>query len=367
MSAGIYSTQNNFQNLDFVDLTRCKFYNSGEESVFFESSHDLKIAILEPDYQNLDNLDQTLDKFSQCDLVIVHSMELTEVIYDAIIKFDKSNFKFFINGVINRPLLNAKIIGAFPWLYSTAYIYQELLQDHLRKKLNPFCKKTYQFEVMYGLKKYHRTFVKSFLQDTADQKFYQTPYFLTNDRNINSSFNFDQLDLWENEIIVSTAKDYAPSSGHLTCKYFDIDMVLSQVLPFKIYSKTLYSLICETTFDNRFSFFTEKTAKPIIAQRLFIAISGQYFLRNLKTIGFKTFDSIINEDYDNIENNEERWTAALKQAVWLTTQNTDDIIKKLIPIALHNFEVIKKLESNLLPRSLQEVLLLNGYIDERRH
>ena len=80
--------------------------------------------------------------------------------------------------------------------------------------------------------------------------------------------------------------------------------------------------------------------KPILARRLFIVFSGQYYLRNLRKLGFQTFDSIIDETYDNIENHDERFRLALEQMHKLIDRSQDLILEKIRPIVEHNYNLM---------------------------
>lgn len=354
MSVGIYSVRHDCRQLMYVDMSRCTFYEYGQKESFFKATHEFKIAVIEPNYKDTSNLHNELLEFSQCDLVIVFSMELTDKIYQAICNCDKPNYKFVVNGVLNFPLQHAEFITDSVWFYSTGYFYHTQNVDLLKTKLFPFKKKDYLFDVMYGQTRPHRSFVQSYINSMpGGDLFYQTPYFQP-DRKLNIGYNFDNTDLWEDEIIPSPDIDYY-------CTYLDTTMCISQVIPFKIYNKTCYSLVCETRYDNEFSFFTEKTAKAILSHRLFIIISGQWALRNLRSLGFKTFDSIIDESYDGIADNHQRWTAALEQARWLCKQDCNTIFKKIIPIVTHNFEVLKNIPTNILVQVLEKELLVRGY------
>jgi hypothetical protein len=70
--------------------------------------------------------------------------------------------------------------------------------------------------------------------------------------------------------------------------YNGIEIALSRVIPIDVFNQTAYSIVAETNTDNTLSFYTEKTAKPMIARRLFVAFTGYRFLENLRSSGFKT-------------------------------------------------------------------------------
>lgn len=355
MSVGIYTCRDECKNLLNVDWSQIKFYDWPTEQEFFDSKHDYKIAAIEFDYGNQKNFVDQANLFLKCDLVLVYSLEATQTIVDLIKQFDLPNFVFVINAVFNFELSAAKVVPQMDWMASTANFYIEPLKQVLEDKLIAFAPKPYMFEVMYGLPRRHRSFVSNRLLNNTDQ-FYQTPYFTTPiDNQVNQTYNFGIKDLWEDEMVPSLESDYE-------CSYQGQLMKVSQVLPFKIYNKTVCSLVCETQYSNQISFFTEKIAKPIIAHRLFIVISGQHYLKNLRSLGFKTFDGIIDESYDNIEDHETRWNMAVDQAILLSQQDQQLILKKIIPIALYNFDRLTYLfKRNAISMELELFLLDKGY------
>ena len=72
------------------------------------------------------------------------------------------------------------------------------------------------------------------------------------------------------------------------------------------YRDTYFSLVTETVFNYPYSFRTEKIWKPIAVGHPFIAVANTGFYRDLHNMGFKTFGHVIDESFDQIENNQER-------------------------------------------------------------
>jgi hypothetical protein len=70
---------------------------------------------------------------------------------------------------------------------------------------------------------------------------------------------------------------------------------------------------------------------------LFITLSGQHALRNLRSIGFKTFDGIIDEHYDTIEPYEERFASALDQVEQLSQRDQSEVLEQVRGICQHNY------------------------------
>ena len=78
------------------------------------------------------------------------------------------------------------------------------------------------------------------------------------------------------------------------------------------YENSLINIISETFFFDKPIHITEKTFKPIAFKQPFIMIGSYGSLRHVKDLGFKTFSEFWNEDYDLIQDNENRMLTVLK-------------------------------------------------------
>lgn len=72
------------------------------------------------------------------------------------------------------------------------------------------------------------------------------------------------------------------------------------------YVDTYFSVVTETVHEYPYSFRTEKIWKPIIIGHPWIAVANRGFYRDLKNLGFQTFDTLIDESFDLIDNNDIR-------------------------------------------------------------
>ena len=79
------------------------------------------------------------------------------------------------------------------------------------------------------------------------------------------------------------------------------------------YKKFGLDIVTESVLNYPYPFTTEKTYRPIIEKRMFIILNSAGTLRVLKQQGFKTFDDIIDESYDNILDPELRVLAVAEQ------------------------------------------------------
>jgi hypothetical protein len=89
-------------------------------------------------------------------------------------------------------------------------------------------------------------------------------------------------------------------------------LMMSNIVPWKIYQSSWYSIVCETTDTGSSNLFvTEKIGKCLFAKRIFILIAGVGILRYLRKLGFRTFHGdIIDESYDDEPNDQKRFTMA---------------------------------------------------------
>ncbi len=69
----------------------------------------------------------------------------------------------------------------------------------------------------------------------------------------------------------------------------------------RCYTDTWFSIVTETIFDYPHTFFTEKIWKPIIMGHPFVVAANPGYLKDLRRAGFRTFNHIIDEHYDQID------------------------------------------------------------------
>jgi len=88
----------------------------------------------------------------------------------------------------------------------------------------------------------------------------------------------------------------------------------------KYHVNSYCNIVMETHFDADQSggtFLTEKTFKPIKHGQLFFVAGPAGSLQALRDLGYKTFDSVLDNTYDRIANNTQRWQrlcGAIQQA-----------------------------------------------------
>jgi hypothetical protein len=227
--------------------------------------------------------------------------------------------------------INTHIIYWGDWFKTTSYVYKTL--PNKLAEIDPYRAKPRSFDALLGVLKPHRTFVYNAVHkhNLLDQ-FFMTYGGAWQD----DAFYAQDYFAWEPDCvpvgkIIGTA-DWVDYCGVRTG--------LSRVIPIQVFNDTYYSIIAETDHDNTLSFFSEKTAKPLIARRLFVAFTGYKFLHNLRTLGFQTFDAVIDESYDLEPDDNRRYQMAFEQVRYLCSADPAVIIEKIQPVLEHNHRLI---------------------------
>ena len=135
--------------------------------------------------------------------------------------------------------------------------------------------------------------------------------------------------------VVRPKKHTAETLGPLENR-FNTQIRCSDLLDPAIYNMTHYTAMIETTIHNDFAMFSEKEAKPIVAKRPFIMFGACGQLKAFRSLGFKTFDRVIDESYDLIEDKHERWHKALDSMLELTKVNHIKVHNELAEVLVHN-------------------------------
>lgn len=124
----------------------------------------------------------------------------------------------------------------------------------------------------------------------------------------------------------------------LEYQFHDRSVAISQIMPWNIYDRSAFSIVSETSSTNSYCFYTEKTVKPIMAGRLFVMFAGQHYLRYLRELGFRTFDGIIDERYDEEPDPERRWHRAWQQVLMLLAQDQAQVLTACRARVQHNHD-----------------------------
>jgi hypothetical protein len=108
------------------------------------------------------------------------------------------------------------------------------------------------------------------------------------------------------------------------------------------YVDTYFSVVTETTHNRELEgrFITEKTFKPIALRHPFVMIGPSHMLEALRELGYRTFNGIIDESYDQEPNEVKRIEMAVNEIERLSNLSGDELqnfITQARDICFHNY------------------------------
>lgn len=146
---------------------------------------------------------------------------------------------------------------------------------------------------------------------------------------MDKNFYSDEIDWCQN---LPIHLDYAVTGND----YLDM---MKSILQYK--DKYFIEIIVESEIHNP-HVFTEKTMRGFYTGKPFIVFAGPGALQNLRNWGFKTFSPFINENYDLIENTEDRF-----QAICDEIRRINSIPKSELLSIAHEYQTIFEHNQNI--------------------
>jgi hypothetical protein len=104
----------------------------------------------------------------------------------------------------------------------------------------------------------------------------------------------------------------------------------------KPYSDTYFSLVTETVFDYPYSFRTEKIWKPVAIGHPFIVASNAGYYRDLHQLGFQTFGHVVDESFDQIDDNQDRLNRISQVVTDLCQQDLASFLNECYNVCKYN-------------------------------
>jgi hypothetical protein len=300
--------------------------------------------------------DQVTVDLSQFDLVVLSDIE-QEKISDIRKWVESNNINNHIiaaGAIYDSEGLNESITVLRSW-----WMYNLMRMNSFSDHMQP--NKPYWFDILLGARRPHRDFVMLNLQKHSKlldncivtyRGGFSGEIIDEQTTNIHNCFQDIKLQ-WPY---------VSKNLEHLWEVKDTIEKSISPFIPWDIYKQTWYSVICETSYTGDGFFLTEKTTKVFFAKRIFVMFAPCYFLQKLRDLGFKTFESIIDESYDNEPVDFIRYQKAFLQMLSLTYQDPNELYNKVADVLEHNRQHLKALQNKTDAR-MEE--LLQTHIPEK--
>jgi hypothetical protein len=188
----------------------------------------------------------------------------------------------------------------------------ELLFWQRNQQINPINQhdqpRPYQFTVLSRTHKWWRATVMTDLQQSGILKNSQFSYRIDIDCNDNPLDNPIEIDQLDN--VRQSIDEFLQNSPYI-CDDFDVDKQNDHhLIVSKHYTDSYCSVILETHFDADGSggaFLTEKTFRAIKHGHPFVIAGCAGSLTTLRNLGYRTFDHVIDNSYDTVVDNTQRW------------------------------------------------------------
>jgi hypothetical protein len=109
-----------------------------------------------------------------------------------------------------------------------------------------------------------------------------------------------------------------------------------------LYLNSWVEVVPETIYKEGY-YLTEKTTKPFLTRTPFLALSTCYYLQHLQNLGFKTFSSLISEDYDRQHRVEDRARLLADTLEEIIKNGSKSFYQASVPILDHNYQRLAEL------------------------
>jgi hypothetical protein len=113
------------------------------------------------------------------------------------------------------------------------------------------------------------------------------------------------------------------------------------------YIDTYFSVVTETVYDYPYSFRTEKIAKPLAMGHPWICAASRGWYRDIQNIGFRTFNVVIDESFDQIDNDQDRMDRIITVVDDLCQQDLASFLKECYTICKYNQQHLAEISAKV--------------------
>ena len=166
-----------------------------------------------------------------------------------------------------------------------------------------------------------------------------------------------------NERVKSAPNDFVGDFSMM--KIFDY-LTIDCCVSWDLYKQASFEIVPETAHQN-ISFVTEKTIKPMVAKIPFLVLGDPNFYKQLHNIGFKTFDSLIDESFAYEIDINIRTKKLVETAKSIISNGALDFYKAAQDICEYNFNHLLYIrEKNRHERIQSMIDLIEEYIKNKK-
>ena len=290
---------------------------------------------------------------SWASLVIGYTPEIVDTdlfVEDFISRFQqqtKCSHVIILSGGVMRhwtshPLVYVPVLSSFDKICAA--------NQHL--KIESPSQREFLFEALLGQATPHRQVLSKWIQQSAFID--STLLSVSGSHGAEHFYRSPALDQFDHVQMISTARsNLKDNSANYYLQgsdcFFGEKMNVHIFIPYEIYKNSWYSIVAETNPTQVSSFHTEKTGKALYGQRVFVLFGGYRALAHLRAQGYRTFEGLIDESYDNIWNDQERWAKAWQTVESLAQSNPQLLYTQAQEILFHNYQLIRDIKHRHQP------------------
>jgi len=300
--------------------------------------HRIKVVVDILQSNSQVSVDEVVQYHKEFDRIVLVNCETPANIVSLLSAMDLPKVYFLTTGKINwRPqhmtvIEHENFFGAVQRLYSDND-YQSL------SKLEPYSIKPYFFDALLGNYKDSREYVyQRILSGNFQDQHIYLRYIKHQQRPLEEIIAEGSFDWPPGAQVIPETNAHRWGTGEMV--WFDGKGTASScIVPVDIYAQCAYSIVTETRMVNDHVFITEKTAKCLLARRLFVMFAGPGYLRHLRSLGFRTFGDIIDEGYDDELDPLRRWSRAFDQVERLMSRPQQYVMAECRSVLEHNYKL----------------------------
>ena len=217
------------------------------------------------------------------------------------------------------------------WLQDAADVYKQVGMSDYISTLDTVTPKEKLFDVLLGGVRPYRTLLHDWIEEDPVVS-------------VNSIMSYYGGTTTRPKVLLEPDMDpdRLPTPFHtgFSLEFRGASTRMAVVPPVSVYQQCAYSVVTETNAQHNYVFFTEKIARAMACERLFIVLSSYRYLHYIRQAGFQTFGDIINESYDLEVDDTRRWRMAFEQMQVLATMDQQQVLERIQPIVKHNRQVL---------------------------
>ena len=230
------------------------------------------------------------------------------------------------------------------WLQDAADVYKQAGMSDYISTLDTVTPKEKLFDVLLGGVRPYRTLLHDWIEEDPVVS-------------VNSIMSYYGGTTTRPKIILEPGMDSnrlpTPLHTGFSIEFCGVSTRMAVIPPVSVYQQCAYSVVTETNAQHNYVFFTEKIARAIVCERLFVVLSSYRYLHYLRQAGFQTFGDVINESYDLEVDDTRRWRMAFEQMQVLANMDQQTVLERIQPIVEHNRRVL--LETDWHKKMSQQV------------